>query len=130
MRLVTVLICDLPVASEREKRLKSFLMNNVMTPWVASVLYREASTIQDRFHPKLALLDLDPSPEDGLAVIPLIKGLVPYIFVTGSHVSEHFVLQALNFGATEFLPGENIQAALAQAAGEIQTSRSKANNPG
>lgn len=128
MRFVSVLICDLPVGSERERRLKSLLLNNVRTPWVASVRYREVRTIQKRHYPKLVLLDLDPTPERGLAVISQIKKQVEYILVTSSHPSEHLVLQALHLGATEFLLGENLEAELEQASARIVASRSKTNN--
>lgn len=123
MRLVTVLVCDLPVGSERERRLKFLLMNNVTTPWVASVRYRHVRTIQKRYYPKLVLLDLDPTPERGLEVISQIKSQVDYIFVTASHPSEHFVLQALKLGASEFLQGETLQAQLEQASARIVASR-------
>jgi len=128
MRFVSVLICDLPVGSERERRLKSLLMNNARTPWVASIRYREARTIQKPHYPKLVLLDLDPTPERGLEVISQVKNQVEYILVTGSHPSEHLVLQALHLGATEFLLGENLEAELEQASARIVASRSKTNN--
>ncbi len=123
MRLVSVLICDLPIGSERERRLKSLLMNNVMTPWVASIRYRDVRTMQKPHYPKLVLLDLDPTPEHGLTVISQIKSQVQYILVTCSHPSEHLSLQALRLGATEFLLGENLEAELEQASARIAASR-------
>ena len=125
MRFVSVLICDLPVGSAREQQLKSLLMNNVTTPWVASVCYREVRTIHKSYYPKLVLLDLDPITERGLAVISQIKSHVQYILVTCSHRSEHLLLQALHLGATEFLLGEDLEVELEQASARIVASSSK-----
>lgn len=96
-----------------------------MTPWVASIRYGDVQTMQKPHYPKLVLLDLDPTPERGLAVISQIRSQVQYILVTCSHPSEHLSLQALCLGATEFLLGANLEAELEQASARIAASRIK-----
>lgn len=128
MRLVSVLICDLQGESDRERQLKSLLMSNWRTPWIASVDYRDAEMVQMRFHPYLVLLDLEPDPERGLDVIPLISQKMPppYILVTGLNIKDQFSLRALELGVTEFLPGKALHAELEQAVEKIAVARTRA----
>jgi hypothetical protein len=127
MRLATVIVCNLKRDSERERFLQSILFNNVRTPWFASVDYKDASTVQERFHPWLVLVDAGQNPEKAMAAIPIVKKetLQPYVIVIGSPESRDLMPRIVELGVTDILSGDDIPSELEAAVEKIWKSRNK-----
>lgn len=127
MRLATVIVCDLNRDLKREHFLRSILFKNARTPWFGSVDYIEASSVQDRFHPWLVLVDLGQNPEQAMAVIPIVKKdtLKPYVIVIGSDESRQLLPRVVELGATDILCGDDIPSQLEAAIERIWKTHNK-----
>jgi DNA-binding NarL/FixJ family response regulator len=127
MRLATVIVCDLNRDAERERFLRSILFNNARTPWFGSVDYGEAPTIQERWHPRLVLVDLGQNTEKAMAVIAFVRKETPerYVIAIGSSKNSDLVPRIVELGATDILSGDDIPSELEAAVEKIWKSRNK-----
>jgi CheY-like chemotaxis protein len=133
--MATVLVVD---DSPVDRRLTGGLLAKHTDPVAGSpgltVLYatngKEALAVLEKEHPDLVLTDMQMPEMNGLELVEAVRGkfpLVPVILMT-AHGSEELAIQALQRGATSYVPKRNLASDLIETVeGVLSTSKSGQN---